>query len=703
MSYVVIDIETYSEIEIDTRKRDGLGLNVYSSDSSTEILMIAFSENGKEPFIYDCTYGRNKEINQTHFAKQKLLSYINDGYTIIAHNAGFELALIKNVWGIEIDPFKVEDTQLMGSYLNLPENNLKFMSSFIGDVKKMEEGKDLIPVFSRPQSSGRRITKENAPSDWELFMEYCLQDVAATVSIYEKIRNIIPQQEIFLMSLTLWENLKGIKINEQFLEQALIVEKLELDFLSDYVKKELNIDNPKSMTQVKEALKLKGYDITSVAKDVIPKILSQHPELEELINAISVINSKTSAKFPACKKIMVEGVVKNSLIYCGAKTSRWSSKGLQIHNFSNKPVDEDVKIHLTKGRYRYLTTLKQVNNAVRAILVPRKGHVFVVADYAQIESRLMAAYGKEQWKIDVFNTTGLIYEEAASRMFGVPAETCKKDGINKSMRQDGKVCELALQYGGGWSTIIKQIGDETRSKELVKLWREANSEIQKYRKEILFACYECLTSKGASYSFNNGLVKITNTPLGLCMELKSILGTRKNFIPNLKAVAEVRRIGFSDGQGEEIHAINGTRISGKLYGLLINETEFEFNNKIYSRKNNILSIYNKKSEKLIFSAPFYLEDNSYYQRTVINTKTFKRFEHINPIIQGVARDCLGYAMKQLTIMGYPPLFHVHDELIVECLEDEVEDVCSTIEMIMDFEVEGVKIKASPEVMTYYTK
>lgn len=89
---------------------------------------------------------------------------------------------------------------------------------------------------------------------------------------------------------------------------------------------------------------------------------------------------------------------------------------------------------------------------IRTTFVPSPGCRFVVSDFSAIEARVTAWLADEQWRLDVFNGHGKIYEASAAQMFHVPIESVKK---GSKLRQQGKVAELALGYGGGFGAMKK--------------------------------------------------------------------------------------------------------------------------------------------------------------------------------------------------------------------------------------------------------
>ena len=62
----------------------------------------------------------------------------------------------------------------------------------------------------------------------------------------------------------------------------------------------------------------------------------------------------------------------------------------------------------------------KLSQLVRTCLIPDEGQVFVDADFSAIEARVIAWLAGEEWTLEVFRTTGKIYEATAANMFGVP-------------------------------------------------------------------------------------------------------------------------------------------------------------------------------------------------------------------------------------------------------------------------------------------
>ena len=97
-----------------------------------------------------------------------------------------------------------------------------------------------------------------------------------------------------------------------------------------------------------------------------------------------------------------------------------------------------------------------VSDSLRSLLIAAPGHDFVVADFANIEGRILAWMAGETWKIEAFREYDAgrgadIYALAYARSFGITPEAVMENKMtgNGMMRQVGKVQELALGYQGG--------------------------------------------------------------------------------------------------------------------------------------------------------------------------------------------------------------------------------------------------------------
>ncbi len=74
------------------------------------------------------------------------------------------------------------------------------------------------------------------------------------------------------------------------------------------------------------------------------------------------------------------------------------------------------------------------------------------------------------------------------------------------------------------------------------------------------------------------------------------------------------------------------------------------------------------------------------------------------VAQAVARDLLAYAMQNVEAAGYPIVFHVHDEIVIEKANHEgsLKEVCDIMAKVPDW-AEGLPLRADGYECAYYRK
>lgn len=109
---------------------------------------------------------------------------------------------------------------------------------------------------------------------------------------------------------------------------------------------------------------------------------------------------------------------------------------------------------------------------VRNLFIAPEGHRLVVADYSQIEPRLIAAFSKDPVLVENYRTGGDIYTTIGDTM-----------GVN---RKAGKVLVLAISYGIGPDKIASQIGCSVAdAKTLLNDFSARFPDIAKYKAKVV--------------------------------------------------------------------------------------------------------------------------------------------------------------------------------------------------------------------------
>jgi DNA polymerase-1 len=126
------------------------------------------------------------------------------------------------------------------------------------------------------------------------------------------------------------------------------------------------------------------------------------------------------------------GRIHTSFNQVGAQTGRLSSSDPNLQN---------IPIRTTRGE------------EIRRGFVPEAGWRFVVADYSQIELRLMAHLSGDEAFVAAFRSGGDIHRQTAAIIFG-----CDLEAVTSEMRARAKTINFGTIYGQGPFALANQLG-----------------------------------------------------------------------------------------------------------------------------------------------------------------------------------------------------------------------------------------------------
>src|SRR5690606_18812749 len=431
-----------------------------------------------------------------------------------AFNANFERVTINRHFGIPTPPEQWSCTMVHSLMLDLPGSLEGVGKALRLDVQKDQAGKRLIQYFSVPckptkANGGRtRNLPEHDPEKWRAFIEYCRRDVEVEREIRRRLAKYpIPEREHRLWCLDQRINDRGFLVDLDLAEKAVEADRQHREQLIQEAVTLTGIENPNSVAQLKEWLEAKeGVKVDSLNKKSLPKLMDEvSPTGRRLLAIRQELGKSSVKKYEAiqravCKDHRVRGLFQ----FYGARTGRWAGRLVQVQNLpgTKLPDLELAREMLKEGRFEDIDMLfgslqEVLSQLIRTAFIPPKGKRLLVCDYSAIEARVIAWLAGEEWRLDVFNGHGKIYEASASKMFGVPIEKITK---GSELRQKGKVAELALGYQGGPGALISMgaldMGlSEDELPELVKAWRKANPKIVKIWHDVEEAAIRAVKDK----------------------------------------------------------------------------------------------------------------------------------------------------------------------------------------------------------------
>lgn len=661
---ITVDIETYSPQDIAK-----VGAYRYAQDPDFQILLLGCCLGEHDiPLVLDLSM-----YNDPRATLRRVAPWLFDAsYTKRAHNAAFEWWCLSEYLGLRwperIDWLQQwECSMIHALYCGLPAQ-LGALGQVLQqpeDALKMKEGKALITYFCKPckptkRNGGRtRNLPQHDPEKWALFKRYNGMDVIAERANDQKLAPWpVPESIMQQWREDVEMNARGVAVDMALVKGALACSALITEEQTAECKTLTGLANPGSRAQLLGWLHNRGIELPGLTKeDVTHALAGELPsDVRRVLELRQQLGKTSNTKYETiAASAGPDHRVRGTLQFYGAnRTGRWAGRLLQVQNLPRTYLDhqaewrEIVKLHdpeaLTLLTDNVSDTLSQL---IRTALVPGKGCTFVDADFSAIEARLIAWLTGEEWVLDVFRTTGKIYEATAARIFGVPFDSIVKGNPNYKYRQRGKVATLALGYQGGVGAMKRMGGDQLGLdddglQDIVNRWRRQNPHICK-------------------------LWQTMQTAAVLTIRTGQTIRARKGVFLRKEAVP-----GFP----------------------------FPF-----------LTMQLPSGRKLFYADPGTTPDNRITYKEWDNggwreAETYggKLTENLT---QAVGRDCLAFALDNLRRAGYQVVFHVHDEVIIELpTTQDAEAALDSVVRIMSTVppwAEGLPLNAAGWYGDFFTK
>lgn len=653
--HLSIDIETKSSVDIGKA-----GLYKYAQSDDFEILLFAYQMDDGDVEIVDLACGEK--------LPGVIVECLSNPYVVKhAYNAAFEWYCLNRA-GYKTPLNQWRCTMAHGLYCGYTAG-LAATGKAIGlpqDKQKMSVGKALIRYFCTPckptKANGERTWNlpKHAPEKWELFKQYCKQDVVTEKAILNRLSLFpMPEEEQELWQMDVRMNAFGVRVDTALIDGALTVDSISREKLTSEAVSLTGLENPNSTAQLMAWLGENGTDTENLRKDTVSALLEgQNPDAVQRVLEIRQQLGKTSIKkyvamdAARCADDRVRGLTQ----YYGAnRTGRWAGRMVQMQNLPRnylKTLDGARK--LVKGcnyeglRMIYGNVPDTLSQLIRTAFIPSERNKFVVADFSAIEARVIAWLAGEQWVNEVFATHGKIYEATASQMFHVPVERIAKGNPEYGLRQKGKVATLALGYQGGTSALIAMgalnMGlTEEELPDIVARWRNAN-------RRICALWY---------------------------------------------AVEQAALTAMQTAQPQAIYGLIFALEGDAIYGQCFLTVRLPSGRKLYYPKP---FLQENRFEKLALH--YYTVGQQTRKWEITSTYGGKMTENI---VQAVARDCLAETLRRIEKKGLQVVFHVHDEVIIDApKETTVEEICALMAEPIAW-APGLILKGAGFESSYYMK
>ena len=389
-NHLSIDIETKSSVDIGKA-----GAYKYAQSPDFEILLFAYSLNDAPVRVIDLANG--EEIPMI-----ARLALMDPAVTKHAYNAAFEWYCLNRA-GYETPLEQWKCTMAHGLYCGYTAG-LDATGKAIGlpqEKQKLAVGKALIRYFCTPcrptKANGGRTWNlpEHAPEKWELFKEYCGQDVVTEKAIMRRLEQFpMPEEEERLWQMDVRMNAYGVRVDTGLIGGALSIHERSTEELTRKAAAITELSNPNSTAQLLGWLKGQGTALPDLRKETVSETLD-HPEnlpgeVKTVLEIRQQLGKTSISKYEAMKAACcADERVRGLTQYYGAnRTGRWAGRMVQMQNLPRnylKTLDYARKLVKT-GNYEGVKALygnvpDTLSQLIRTAFIPSEGHKFVVADF----------------------------------------------------------------------------------------------------------------------------------------------------------------------------------------------------------------------------------------------------------------------------------------------------------------------------------
>ena len=644
MCVLHLDIETYSSAPLPK-----CGVYRYCDSPDFEILLLSYAFDDEPVVTVDLACGER--------LPDEFLQALEDPNVLkIAHNAAFERVCFSKYLGRWLDPSQWRCTMVMSWYSTLPGRLADVAVALNVTEKKMEEGKDLIRYFSVPckptkANGGRtRNLPQHAPEKWATYKAYNAQDVETERAVYKALLgHPLPEHEWALYALDQRINDRGVRVDRLLVKQAMAVDLAFSQQAFQRAQALTGLENPGSVSQLKAWLADMDMPMESLSKRIVQEKATEAEGIVKELLELRLELSKTSIKkYEAmARTVCRDGRVHGMLQFGGAsRTFRWAGRLIQIQNLvANHLPDLPLARDIVKSGDE--EQLELLFGSVPSTLSELIRTAFIPKDGCRF-----------------------IVADFSAIEARVLAWLAGEEWVLSEFRGKGKIYEATARrmFHVPQETIVKG---------------HPNYEYRQKGKQATLSC---------GYGGGVGALKAMGAKMPE-EEMQPLVDAWRAANPHIVKFWYA----LGNAASEVIEKHNSVRV-GKA--------------KVYWRENRMLIRLPSGRDLCYLSPRFvtnrfgsqgigYLAASASGKMELQETFGGKIVENCT---QAIARDLLAHAMQNLEAAGYPIVFHVHDEAVMEVPigQGSVEEACR-IMAIPPRWAQDLPLRADGEEMAFYRK
>jgi DNA polymerase-1 len=386
-----------------------------------------------------------------------LKGVLENGPVKVFHNSKFDYQFLKELHGVTAAP--VFDTMLAAQVLDGGRQGAAYGLEAVAE-RYLEESPD----------------KSEQRSDWsgeltERQLEYAARDAAVLLPLRDKLLEALEAEELGRVSKIEFAavgaiaemELAGVKLDvarwkelEKVVRERRDAAALELEahfpepdgvLPLEGLGPRLNLNSPQQIT---DAFRSIGIELADTKVWTLLKV--DHPAARDLLR-YRELQKKLGTYLETYPKFIhpKTGRIHANFLQCRVPTGRLACANPNIQQI---PHEEEF----------------------RRCFVAEEGYTLVIADYSQIELRILAEVSGDPAFVDAFQRGEDLHSLTAATMYGVPMEEVTKD-----QRSDAKRINFGLMYGRGAKSLSAQLGtDEARGRQLIDEYFANYPKVQRF-------------------------------------------------------------------------------------------------------------------------------------------------------------------------------------------------------------------------------
>lgn len=305
-------------------------------------------------------------------------------------------------------------------------------------------------------------------------------------------------------------NRRGLPIDLDLVHAAIAIDTQNREHLTERAMELMGIANPNSRDQFLEWLQGEDVDIDTLRKaDVAAlRVGELEPHVREALDIRADLSKSSTKKYYALAEATgSDGRLRGCFQFNGAaRTGRWAGRLFQPHNLPRGSIKPEflgtARTAVKTGDYNLLSSLygsvsDVLVSCVRTAIAAPAGSMLVVADYASIETVMIAWAAECPALLDVFRNGRDAYKDMAARLFRIPYTQ-----VSKEQRNYAKPIVLGCGYmlgARGMIAYAKGYGvemTEADAEAAVAAYREGYPEVVQFWRLLDAAARRAIENPG---------------------------------------------------------------------------------------------------------------------------------------------------------------------------------------------------------------